>query len=71
MRIVRIDPLGLSDAADLELSARERAILAKAARILAEIRAHAGGDDDADYVTDVALAAYVCAEIADEGRVRL
>lgn len=45
------------------LSPRERATLARAATILHELRAMRG-DDDSDETTDIALAAYVCDEMA-------
>lgn len=57
----------------LRLSARERATLARAANLLAAIRERATNaeDDPSEILTDIALAAYTCADLANEGRLDL
>lgn len=56
--------MGCGDLRSIRLTARERATLASAARILEELRGRRESDDDALGV-DVALAAYTVREVLE------
>jgi hypothetical protein len=62
--------MGHAEIASVRLSERERATLRSAAAILTRLREMRGTDLDDDTTgVDIALAAYVCEEIAQEGSV--
>ena len=66
MRVQRVDVMGLHVCSEIVLSQAETRTLARAAKILTEIRGRfqdeLGEDNDED--TDIAMAAYTCDELA-------
>lgn len=58
---------------DLRLTDAERRTLTRASAILKEardkMRAHDSTLDDTDTVTDIAMASYTCADLAETGRI--